>query len=189
MRIELLSLAISGLTFIVIAVTAVAATVQLRHMRANNELSALMTLLDDWKGDDLQGWFRFVRIELPERLRDPSFLDDLRRPAVDRAVHPELNMCDFWEQVGTYVRFGLITKEPLLSIAGYTVKNIYESVQPCIEAIRESEGDSLYENFELLAALGALYQHRYRDGRYPSDVPRYRALPAKVREPLDAAAS
>lgn len=184
MRIELVSVAISGLTFAVIAATAIAATIQLRHMRANNELSALMTLLDDWKGDDLQRWFRFVRIELPEKLKDPAFLDDLRRETVDRTNHPELNMCDFWEQVGTYVRFGLINKDALLSIAGYTVKNIYESVQPCIAAIRESEGDSLYENFELLATLGALYQRRYPNGRYPQDIPRYKALTLKLREPL-----
>lgn len=189
MRIELLSVAISALTFLVIAVTAAAATVQLRHMRANNDLSALMTLLDDWKSDDVQRWFRFVMIELPEKLKEFGFLDDLRGNAVDRTVHPELNMCDFWEQIGTYVRFGLINREALLSIAGYTVKNIYDSVQPCIEAIRQTEGDSLYENFELLAALGALYQHRYPDGRYPKDVPRYAALPMAVREPLRAAAT
>jgi hypothetical protein len=77
MPIEILNTAFAGLTFAVIAGTAITAVVQLRHLRASNQISALVTLLEDWKHPDMQAWVHFVRTELPQKTKDPAFMESL----------------------------------------------------------------------------------------------------------------
>jgi hypothetical protein len=60
-------------TFIVIAATATAAIVQLRHMRGSNQITALNELRETMETPDFQAASHFVGAELPAKLRDPAF--------------------------------------------------------------------------------------------------------------------
>jgi hypothetical protein len=64
-------------TFVVIAATAIAAIVQLRHMRGSNQITALNELRETMETPDFQAASHFVVTELPAKLRDPAFRYEL----------------------------------------------------------------------------------------------------------------
>jgi len=81
-------------TFVVIAVTAIAALVQLRHNRAANQLSGVLEYIKIWETESIQHANRFVQDELPAKLNDPQYRQELFKPFVDRTRHPELTIAD-----------------------------------------------------------------------------------------------
>ena len=54
-------------------------------------------------------WRLYIGGELQTRLRDPAFLAEYDAPEVDRSRHPELYACDWMEQIGSYLKYGLST--------------------------------------------------------------------------------
>ena len=173
MTLEAVNTLFSALTFMVIAVTAIAATVQLRHLRSSNQLAALVHLLEDWQKPELQRWVSFVRIELPEKLRDPAYLASIVPHRSDRTMHPWLHLCDYFEQMGSYFKYGLVDADAFLDTSGGQVLRLYTSLKPCIAALRAESGPSMYENFEYLAVQAILWNRRFPEGRYPTNVPRF----------------
>ena len=57
-------------TFVVIAASAIAALVQLRHMRGSNQIVALTECRETVESPDFREAQRFVSYELPKRLQD-----------------------------------------------------------------------------------------------------------------------
>lgn len=177
MTMEFWGTVFSGLTFVVIAVTAVAAMIQLRHLRAGNQLAALITILEDWQKSDMQQDLQFVRRELPNKLKDPAFLAGIDSTP-DRTVHRWLNVCDYFEQLGSYVRYGLMDKESFLSVGCYTYSSSYVLMQPCIERYRiVRDNPGIYENFEYIAVLGKQWILEHPKGDWPRGVPHFSELP------------
>jgi hypothetical protein len=177
MPLEVINTIFAGATFVVIAATAIAAVVQLRHLRASNQLSALVTILQDWQKPQMQGWVRFVREEMPNRLRDPEYLGSLGDKSADRDLHPWLHLCDYYEQLGAYIKFGLVDRRSFLDLGGANVVDFYRTVRPAIERARVLRGsDAAFENFEYLAVLGLEWSKRHPQGTYPARVPRFSEL-------------
>jgi len=175
MTVEYWNVIFSAATFAVIAVTAVAATVQLRHLRASNQLTALVTLLEDWQKPEMQAWVRFVRGgELAKKLEDPNYLRDLSETRGDRDLHPWLHICDYYEQLGSYVKYGLVDKLSFFDVSCATVNALYAALRPCIERMREvANNRTIFENFEYLAVQALLWIRAHPNGAYPTGVPRY----------------
>lgn len=171
MSFELWSVIFSAATFVVIAATAIAAVVQLRHLRASNQLNALIATMQLWQSPEMQSWYRSLD-DLPEKLKDPSYLEALRAHAESRELHPELMVADFWEQLGAYAKHGLVEERSWLDIAGGQVLRAWNSLEPVTMAVRERAGPSAWENFEYIAVRARLWQERYPDGTWPKSVPR-----------------
>src|SRR5690242_2467219 len=104
-------------TFLVIAATAVAAMLQLRHMRASNQIEAIQYAVDKFASAPMQRAIAFVTNELEEKLEDPAFRDGILSGAFDPEHHPEHLVCNFQEQMGTYVYHGLIPFEIYMDVA------------------------------------------------------------------------
>lgn len=174
MTLETLNTLFSGATFLVIAGTAIAAMGQLRHLRASNQLSALVTVLEDWQKPEMQAWIRFVREELPERLKDPAYLDSIESMRSDRTVHPWLHMCDYFEQLGAWIKYGYVDKTAYLDVGSANVQHFYQSVRPGIERLRAvRQSNAIYENFEYLAVISRQWNLAHPNGAYPRGVPRF----------------
>ncbi len=86
MSIELLSTAASFGTFVVIGATALAAVVQLRHLRASNQLHAMLTLVQMEESPGLEEKLHFVRAALAARMEDADFLEGSLDFVVVRAL-------------------------------------------------------------------------------------------------------
>lgn len=180
MSLESWSVLFSGLTFLVIAITALAALVQLRHLRASNQLNTLVTILEDWQKPQMQAWVTFVRLELHERLKDPEYLQSIESAGgpLDRTLHPWLHIADYYEQLGSYAKFRLIDTRSYLDVSNVVVADFYERMQPCIEKLRQVRGSrAIFENFEYLAVLGRQWDRKFPEGNFPRGVPRFKELP------------
>ncbi|GAC1659611.1 MAG: hypothetical protein NVS9B12_13160 [Vulcanimicrobiaceae bacterium] len=166
MTLELLNTLASIATFLVIAVTAGAAMIQLRHIRHGNQLETIIALRELRSNAMLDDAFEFVARDLERRLEDPQFcaeLESLQPP--DRAVHKELKVCDYFEQVGAYVKLGLVSADIFLEFGN--PDRYWNLCAPALELYRRGRGPSTYENFEYLAVLAQDWNQKYPDGNYP----------------------
>jgi hypothetical protein len=175
-------------TLIVIAASAVAALIQLRHLRRSNQLSGLLSVLELFQQTHFHELINFVRSELPRRMEDPSFRTGLERVPVDRREHPELHVADMYEEIGSYVRSGLIDEDLFLLGHWLNVLLYWSLLHPCMEIVRR-DAPNTFENFEYLAARALAWRVTHPQGNYPRELPRVDGQTARraLRGHLDAA--
>lgn len=159
-------------TLVVITAAALAAVVQLRHLRASNQLSGLLTILHYSQDPEEQRLRDYVLNDLELRLGDGDFRKSLTQHPVDPRVHIELKVCDFFEQIGNYVKRGLIDESSYLDTACDFVDTMWEKLEPVIAIMRRTRDETLYDNFEYLAARARLWIARHPHGNYPKNTPR-----------------
>lgn len=176
MTTETIVAASSVATFIVIALTAIAALIQLRHLRANNQMNILLTLMQMWNDADMQEHIRYMRGPLQEKLKDARFLEEFGSRSPTRGEHPELLVADFWEQIGSFMKYGLMDENSWLDIAASQVTSAWDSLRPAIASMRIKRGPAAYENFEYAAVRAELWMRRHPDGSYPRSMPRMDGL-------------
>ena len=160
-------------TFIVVAISAVAALAQLRHVRTANELQALLSVQRDFQEPDLQQALHYVQLQLPERMRDPAYRAELEAIGfVDPHRHPEMVACNWFNQVGTLLKNGLVAEGAFLDLFGRLVDHYWRLLEPAIAVLRRRRGPGQYEGFEYLAMRSQRWRRRFHDGDYPKDEPR-----------------
>lgn len=171
MSLELLNTVAAVVTCVVITVTAVAAMVQLRHIRHGNQLESIIALRELRTSAALEEAFEFVARDLQRRMTDPAFRAELEsRVPPDRRVHKELTMCDYFEQIGGYVKLGLISADVFLEFGN--PERYWNLCAPALELYRRSRGPATYENFEYLVVLSQDWDRRHPEGNYPHGVRR-----------------
>src|SRR5579864_8417821 len=169
MSLELVNTLASLGTFVVIALTAVAALVQLRHLRSSNQLAGLLHTVRVFEDKDFQSKLTWLRDEFPAKMKDPKFLAELHDPgALSRTDHPELAIADLWEQTGVYIKYGLVSEEAFMDLVGGSVLHLWNEVADAIRIRREVTSDAAYENFEYVAAR-ALEWRKHHLTNYPPD--------------------
>lgn len=168
MSYELVAAIASVGTFLVIAATAVAAFVQLRHMRGSNSIAALTECREVLESEEFDAAQRFVAFRLPELLQDENVRRELRKSPMSEELRPINVVGNFFESLGSFVRHGIIDKDIACSLwCGITVKN-WELLSPALAIMRRNEGDSLWEQFEYLASISKAWLERHRNGDYPA---------------------
>jgi hypothetical protein len=170
---------VSTATLVIIAATAFAALRQIQHLRAQTTLAGLLKVLDTWRDPEFQRLLNYVRNELPARVREPGFLDDLDG-VFDRAKHPEVAILEWYEQIGSYMKYGLLDEQIMLDVSSSSCNTNWQLLAPVIERMRRTRGDALWENFEYMAARGVLYQRANAGGSYPRGTPRLSELGGPV---------
>jgi len=166
---------ISTATLLVVAGAAFAALRQIRQLRAQTTLAGLLKVLDDWRDPEFQRTMSYVRHELPQKVHDPAFLEDLD-DHLDQVKHPEIMICAWYEQIGSYIKYGLLDERIMMDVASGSTNAMWQALEPVVERMRRTRGDALWENFEYMAARGVLWQRAHPGGCYPRDTPRMAAL-------------
>jgi len=162
---EVLNTAGVLLTAAIVGATAIAALIQLRHIRASNELTAFSEAMELWYSPSVQEGFRFIQHELDEKMKDPLFRNELDTAGVvDHTRHPELGPVDFFDNIGVMVSLGLLREEVILHPASQLLENLWERLSPTIAIMRRKRGRQLYVSFEYLAARARVWQNRYPEG-------------------------
>ena len=170
MTIEWVSAAAAVGTFVVIAATAVAALVQLRHLRVSNQLEGLLAILMMPYEPVLHESFEFVSHELENRMRDPEFRRQIEGATVDRMVHKEMRVLDYYERLGSIVKNGLIPED--LYFDNSTPEQYWRMLSQVIAIRRRTRGPVVYDNFEYLVARSRAWDARHPNGTYPPNLPR-----------------
>ena len=159
-------------TLVVISVTAMAAFVQLRHMRTANQLEALLTVLARVEHADFGKMVDGARTLLAEKLPDPAYRRSIEEGTVERSNNPWLNLGNSYEWVGSLVRSGLVDENPYMDIYVDRVVGAWEIMQDAIAILRRRGGPSVLENFEYLYVRAKVYAAEHPDGVYPPHTPR-----------------
>jgi hypothetical protein len=150
---------------------AISALVQLRHLRAANQISAVLGLMQGWATPEYRKLVNYVAQELDEKLKDPGYRASLMRIPADRIAHPELAVLDGWEQLGALVKLEALSEGVLLETAGSQCLMAWKRLAPVIAIVRRSRGPQVYDNFEYLAARALRWDAKHPEGTYPAHTP------------------
>jgi hypothetical protein len=159
-------------TFFVISASAIAAVVQLRHLRMSNQISTML----EYERLLLDEGFLEKRTELVERVGDwAGDREVLERIATGagREYRVVSSVANVFENMGSMVRYGMLDREVSLSLWAHLAFSTWETLAPLTAMIRERiRNDAIWENFEYFAALSKEYVERHRTAAYPKEVPR-----------------
>ncbi|MBC5825018.1 MAG: hypothetical protein GIW99_07310 [Candidatus Eremiobacteraeota bacterium] len=158
-------------TFIVIGATAVAAAVQLRHLRESNQLEGLLTVFARVEDPKLNYWVDETRDLIKEKMPDADYRRRIRDNTIEREDNPWINLANSYEWVGSLVRNKLIPEGAFMDIYADRVCQVWQLLEPVIGIIRRTN-IAAGENFEYLVVRAELYNARYPDGVYPKNMPR-----------------
>jgi hypothetical protein len=156
-----------ALTAISTAVTAVviAATVavgyrqirlagdQLEHLRRSAQFDGTLKIFAELDNLDFRAACTFVENELPRRMLDPHFREELLLPftALDETRHKELRVAFMFEKVGTYARHGLLDTVLVADNCGPLIRRMWEDFERCgYFEVRRQSNPYAFENFEYL---------------------------------------
>jgi len=142
----------SLVTTLIIAVTAVAALIQLRHMRTANQIIASTTLLAESETAEMRTALSFCEIDLEERMKDPAFREQLTSGRLDRNVHLELMVGNYWEKVGLLLRKRLLDRDVCLDWSSPSCARQWRRLEGVAQLLRAS-GSPIWRDFEYIANL------------------------------------
>src|SRR5256886_8611122 len=143
MSIDKWSLLTNAITLLVITATAVAALIQLRHLRAQNTLNAELAILKDWNDPQFRQWRHYIAGEMQTKIKDPTFLAEYDAPEVDRSRHPELYACDWLEQIGSYLKYRLPDAAVMLAVTLISINRLWSEFAPASNHQRALRRDAV----------------------------------------------
>jgi hypothetical protein len=173
MQLELVNAIASLGTVVLLGATALAGIIQLRHLRAGNELGALLSIERDFRSPALQDALCDVQSRLAARIEDPEYRAQLSAAGyVDPGRHPEMLLCNWFNRTGALVRRGFVKEELFLDSFGRLVSYYWQLLGPVVALLRRSRGRGQYASFEYLAFRAAARQAVLEGRSYPRSAPR-----------------
>jgi hypothetical protein len=186
MSLELINTFGTLLTVAIIAATAIAAIIQLRHMRAGNQINAVLTIGENYYGREFMDAAYLMYRELPERSGGSRIFEISKRQFEEVPGHqssaPELLevrkaallVCNTHDELGVLVKRGAVDKAMFLESRSSMILNQWARLENFVAFRREVEkNDSAWENFELLAVWSEDWTQRHVSS-YPNGVRRWR---------------
>jgi hypothetical protein len=158
-------------TFVVILGSAVAALVQLRHMRGSNQIIALTECRETLESPEFREAQRFVSYELPKRLKDPAECRKIVTVPFVNEYQAIATVANFFESMGIFVKNGIIDKDIACDFWSFVILRNWNAVAPVVAYARETVSHNLWDNFEYLAALTTRFEAEHPT-TYPTSVPR-----------------
>jgi hypothetical protein len=157
----------------VIAVTAVAAVIQLRHVRSSNQIAAAMSIHNIVEGEEFQEARRFIRDELAKRLEDAEFRRALGVSAnID--VRPVILVGNYYEEIGIFVKYGLVDQDIACEMWANEIVLDWKRLTPVIAILQQRDVAYGWQNFEYMYSLCEAWLRRYPEGKFPRDRRRVR---------------
>jgi hypothetical protein len=192
MSLELLNALASLLTVCIIAATALAALVQLRHLRAGNQINAMLAIGEELSSKSITDALALLRLRLPAMVDDPKFR--AYNACADRGQEQEVVVPEYeelrqaanlignsYEELGILVKQGIVDKDIFLDRYSWVILRYWKLIDKALVDARDATGQpAIWENFEYLAVLSEDWM-RQHPSLYPKGV---RRMPLPQRPPL-----
>jgi hypothetical protein len=136
-------------TFLVIAASAMAALMQLRHMRVSTQLEGLLSVLARVEDANFNSWLTETQRQLPAMLADKAYVKSIIDNTFDRNV-AWLQLGNSYDWVGSLVKNRLIPMEFFLDVYAFRIVQAWELMRPITVLARHRVGNGIWENFEFL---------------------------------------
>jgi hypothetical protein len=159
-------------TFVVITASAIAALIQLRHMRGSNQIVALTECRETLESPEFRDAQRFVSFELPNRLKSDEECRKIAQLPFIGEYQAIGTVANFFESMGLFVKTGIIDRHIACDFWSEVVLRNWRALAPVVAYVRNAIGQqALWENFEYMAVLSERYQHTHPTS-YPNRQPR-----------------
>lgn len=176
-------------TFVVITVTALAAVVQLRHLRSNTQLQVMIDLNQRIWDPRFQALAEYVLNVLPRKLNDdPRYLQQLAGMGLgggdmEFEHNPQL-LAIYYDELGLCLRSGMLEEKTLMQFAGgaRNILRVWKALAPVVHAVR-TRAPGTYSNFEYAAARAEEWLEKYPNGSYPKHNRRMLPQTAQTGDP------
>ena len=156
-------------TFVVIAASAIAALVQLRHMRGSNQIVALTECRETLESPEFAEAQYFVSFELAKRLKDPAERTKISQVPFTGEYKQIATVANFFESMGMFVKSGIIDQQLACDFWCYAVVRNWTALAPVITYVRKKVNvPALWENFEYMAVLSDDYMRSHPAGHLPA---------------------
>jgi hypothetical protein len=177
MTLELWNTLASLGTFVVIAATAIAALVQLRHARGSNQIAAITELENAAHTPQFVAAEHWVMTELANKLEDAEFRYQVenrsaRTPENRALISRAATVGDHYENMGVLVKRGLIDRDIALDIWSGSAPDHWNRLAPFTAIMRQVAGPATLENFEYFVVLCQDWLAAHPEGDYPAGVRR-----------------
>ena len=146
-------------TTVVIAATAIAAIVQIRQLKLATQLEGFLALHHEYSSPEMYAARQYVANELPKRLLDTAYREELVNGRAFAATHPELVLGNFWEKVGTLVSTGMLAPNLYLEVGAYRVIEAWDQLADVVALRRKSE-PLQWSNFDHIVKLSREFLDR-----------------------------
>ncbi|HZV78772.1 MAG TPA: hypothetical protein VFF60_04075 [Candidatus Binatus sp.] len=200
MPLELLNTIGSLLTACIIAATAIVAIVQLRHLRASNQISAMLNIGEELREPEFTESMRLIRTRLEAAMRDPLFraynnawdsnsvVPDVPEE-YERLRNAATLIGNAYEELGILVKNGIVDRDLFMDRYSWTISGMWKRLeQVCVESRVATGQAALWENFEYLAVLAEDWM-RDHVSAYPKGVRRMVPQPSHSQAALAAQAT
>ncbi len=124
--------------------------VQLEHSRKSNDLLGAMSIFAKFEDPRFVDAYHFVINELPTALQDETFRRELIDFGVTDDRHKELVVLRTMENVGGYVRYGLIDGNIIYDCNFPEIVGCWEGLREVVAAHRRAFGTNFWMNYEFL---------------------------------------
>jgi hypothetical protein len=172
MSLEIWSTIASIGTFVVIAATAVAALLQLRHMRSSNQIAAITAMSETMASDEFLRAYHFVTEEVPKLLADPAGRSKLGAKVWSPEIEPVRVVGNFFERMGVFVKLRIIDRSVVCDLFDGVVFKAWKQLEPVVLIRRKVSSPGTWTSFEYLAVLSERSLLANSDGYYPPGVRR-----------------
>jgi len=165
MSLELLNTGGTLITVIIVATAASAALVQLRHLRAGNQINAMLAIGEELNARPSLDAAALTRNRLMTSLNNPEFrtysvarhrgqsTPDESPEYVELRAASHL-VANTYEELGILVKRGIVDKEMFLDLYAWQIVGRWKRMEAYIALTREAAGqNALFENFECLAVI------------------------------------
>jgi hypothetical protein len=140
-------------TLVVIASTAVAALVQLRHARSSNQIAAVTEMRETMESERFRRARRFVVEQLPKILADPAERGKLEGEVFSSELDAVRDVANFFETMGAFVKLGIVDEALVIDLWDGVVFGYWKQLEPVIMIRREVSDRGLWASFEYLAVI------------------------------------
>jgi hypothetical protein len=177
MSLELVNTLATFGTFLVIAATAIAAIVQLRHARSSNQIAALDELRSVFQSKEFAEAQDLVTKQLGELIKNPAFryqlLNRAKRTGEFRDVILSANLIgNYYEDLGALLLAGLLDREITCMIYAANISDGWDQLRAFTAIARRDRGNAVWENFEYASMISKKWLDAHPDGLYPHEAPR-----------------
>jgi len=160
-------------TFLLLLASVIAAAVSLHHAASFNQISAVISMERDLRSADMQESFRFVQTELPNKLYNEDFREELDAIGfIDTRVHLEINALNWFNAVGTLLKNNLVDENAWMDLFSRLSVSYWNRLEPVVAIMRRRRGDWQFANFEYMAMRAQLWLEKHPAGTFPEHTPR-----------------
>lgn len=162
---EILNTAASLATVAIVSATAVAAIIQLRHLRTSNQISAVLQIGERFEAPAYVDAYLLLSHKLQSVLDDPSFrayeiahARQLPLPEINPSLlevrRAVIMIGNMYDEMGVLVQRGIIDRSLFVYQYAPHIVEQWQRLEPYIAFVREASGDNTtWEMFEYLVVL------------------------------------